>query len=67
MDLEVIWSDFAEKQLDDIFEYYEQNAGNRVAKEMVQGLINEPKILEKDPFIGQKEELLKERKIAKYS
>jgi plasmid stabilization system protein ParE len=63
MDLEVIWSDFAEKQLDDIFEYYEQNTGNRVAKEIVHGLINEPKILEKDPFIGQKEELLNERKI----
>jgi plasmid stabilization system protein ParE len=24
MDLEVIWSDFAEKQLDDIFEYHEK-------------------------------------------
>lgn len=30
---------------------------------MIQSLINEPEILEKDPFIGQKEELLKERKI----
>jgi len=37
MNLEIIWSDFAEKQLDDIFEYYEKNASNRVAKEMVQG------------------------------
>jgi|SRR5680860_1823482 len=63
MDLEVIWSDFAEKKLDDIFEYYEENAGNRIANEMIQSLINEPKRLEKDPFIGQKEELLKERKI----
>ncbi|TVZ28258.1 plasmid stabilization system protein ParE [Gillisia sp. Hel_I_86] len=63
MNLEIIWSDFAEKQLDDIFEYYEKNASNRVAKEMVQSLINEPNRIEKDPFIGQKEELLKERKI----
>jgi plasmid stabilization system protein ParE len=63
MNLEIIWSDFAEKQLEDIFEYYEKNASNRVAKEMVLSLINEPNRLEKDPFIGQKEELLKERKI----
>src|SRR5680860_1490727 len=63
MDLEVIWSDFAEKKLDDIFEYYKKNAGNRIANEMIQSLINESKRLEKDPFIGQKEELLKERKI----
>ncbi|WP_026837422.1 type II toxin-antitoxin system RelE/ParE family toxin [Gillisia sp. JM1] len=62
MNLEIIWSDFAEKQLDNIFKYYKKNASNRVAKEMVQSLINEPNRLEKDPFIGQKEELLKERK-----
>ncbi len=62
MDLEVIWSHFAEKQLDEIFEYYEKNASERVAIEMVQGLLNEPERLKKDPYIGQKEELLKERK-----
>ncbi len=40
MDLEVIWSDFAENQLDEIFEYYEENAGNKIAIEMVRSLIN---------------------------
>jgi plasmid stabilization system protein ParE len=63
MDLEVIWSKFAEKQLDEIFEYYRENASERVALEMVQGLLNEPERLKKEPFIGQKERLLKERKI----
>lgn len=62
MDLEVIWSKFAEKQLDEIFEYYEENASERVAIEMIEGLLNEPERLKKDPYIGQKEELLKERK-----
>ena len=62
MDLEVIWSKFAEKQLDEIFEYYEEKASERVAIEMVHGLLNEPERLKKDPYIGQKEELLKERK-----
>ncbi|CAM4214141.1 hypothetical protein GIHI108528_10310 [Gillisia hiemivivida] len=32
MNLEIIWSDFAEKQLDNIFKYYKKNASNRVAK-----------------------------------
>ncbi|MDT0642728.1 type II toxin-antitoxin system RelE/ParE family toxin [Zunongwangia sp. F363] len=63
MNFEVIWSKFAEKQLDEIFEYYEKNASERVAIEMVEGLLNEPDRLIKDPFIGQKEVLLKERKI----
>lgn len=53
MNLEVIWSKFAEKQLDEIFKYYKENASERVALEMVQGLLNEPERLEKDPFIGQ--------------
>jgi len=61
--LEIIWSEFAEKQLDDIFEYHEENATTRVAKKMVRNLINEPERLRKDPSIGQKEELLSERKI----
>jgi len=62
--LEIIWSEFAEQQLDDIFEYYEVNATTRVAKKMIRELINEPKRLIKDPFIGQKEVLLSERKIS---
>ncbi len=64
MNLEVVWSKFAEKQLDEIFEYYEENASERVAIEMIQGLLNEPDRLKTDPFIGQKEGLLKERKIS---
>jgi len=47
MNLEVIWSEFAEKRLDEIFEYYEKNASERVAIEMVQGLLNEPERLKK--------------------
>ena len=63
-DLEVIWSEFAESQLDEIFDYYLKNAGERIAIEIIQALLNEPSRLEKDPFIGQKEELLRERKIS---
>lgn len=62
MDLEIIWSDFAENQLDEVFEYYNENASKRVAKKLLRNLINEPKKLIKNPFIGQIEHLLLERK-----
>lgn len=59
----IIWSDFAETQLDKIFDYYEKKASLRVATKLVKGIINVPKKLIKAPYIGQEEELLKDRKI----
>jgi len=32
MALKIIWSEFAETQLDEIFEYYKKEANTRVAK-----------------------------------
>ena len=61
--MKIIWSEFAETQLDDIYKYYEKKVSSRVATKLVKGIINEPKKLIKAPFIGQEEELLKERKI----
>ena len=61
MTLKIIWSDFAEIQLDEIYEYYEKKAGERVAKKLLNGIINEPDRLLKSSLIGQQEELLKER------
>ncbi len=63
MKYEIIWSAFAESQLDQIYEYYDKEVSSKVAKNLVKGIINEPKKLLKAIFIGQKEELLKERKI----
>ncbi|MCG2420462.1 type II toxin-antitoxin system RelE/ParE family toxin [Aequorivita sp. F47161] len=63
MILKIIWSEFAETQLDEIYEYYKKEAGLRVAKNLVSGIINETKKLIKSPLIGQKEELLKRREI----
>ncbi len=62
MEFEVIWSEFAERQLDDIFEYYSENATARVAKKLVIGLINEPLKLIHNPYSGQIEPLLQKRK-----
>jgi len=63
MILKIIWSEFAETQLDEIYKYYEKEAGSKIAKKLMKGIINEPKKLIKTPFIGQEEELLKQRKI----
>ena len=59
----IIWSDFAETQLDEIFDYHKKEAGERVAKNLVRGIISAPKRLIETPYIGQEEELLKGRKI----
>lgn len=61
MKLEIIWSEFAEKQLDGIFQYYNENATSGIAKKLIRNLLNEPKKLIKSPFIGQIENLLQER------
>ena len=63
MVLKIIWSAFAETQLDEIYEYYEKEVNSKDATKLVMGIINEPKKLIKAPFIGQKEELLMERQI----
>ena len=62
MTFKIIWSQFAETQLDEIYEYYEKNASSRIAKKLMNGIINEPKKLINTPQIGQDEELLKQRK-----
>lgn len=62
MILNIIWSAFAETQLDEIYEYYKNKVSSRVATKLVKGIINAPRKLIKTPFIGQEEELLKERK-----
>jgi plasmid stabilization system protein ParE len=40
MELTVFWTRFAENKLNDIFEYYESNAGIRIAGKLVNGIID---------------------------
>jgi len=63
MPLKIIWSDFAETQLDDIYEYYKKKASPIIAKRLLKGIINETKKLIKTPQIGQEEEILQQREI----
>ncbi len=63
MKLKVIWSLFAEIELDKIYEYYKKNASIKVANKLVREIILESENLKNSPFIGQKEIRLRERKI----
>ena len=59
----IIWSAFAETQLEDIYDYCETKVSSRVVTKLVKEIINAPKKLIKAPFIGQDEALLKKIKI----
>ena len=42
MTYKVIWSNFAENELDKIFEYYLEKAGLKVAMTIIQDILAEP-------------------------
>ncbi|WP_207382707.1 type II toxin-antitoxin system RelE/ParE family toxin [Flavobacterium subsaxonicum] len=56
--MKIIWSVFAKRQLQDIFDYYNENASLRVAEKLVEGIVDESFKLERQPEIGQEEALL---------
>ena len=62
MGLKIYWTNYSEKELQKIFEYYRKKASFRVAKKLIDGIYNETLKLRKQPEIGQIEELLKGRK-----
>ena len=61
MELTVYWTRLAENKLTDIYNYYEIKVSIKVAEKLVQGIIDRTINLEKNPFVGQKEELLTNR------
>ncbi len=61
MSLKIIWSDFAENQLDRIFQYYVENVNQKVAQNLLQNIIAEPNKLLSNPEIMQIEDLLLDR------
>ncbi|MCH8318063.1 MAG: type II toxin-antitoxin system RelE/ParE family toxin [Bacteroidetes bacterium] len=61
MDLTVYWTQYAENKLDDIFGYYKTKANILVARKLVNGIVDKTIGLNKNPYIGQKEELLVDR------
>lgn len=59
---EVFWTNFAKNELKNIFKYYELNASRKVAFDLVEGILDKGNSLKFQPNIGQKEELLLDRK-----
>ncbi|SEN88232.1 Plasmid stabilization system protein ParE [Flavobacterium sp. CF108] len=58
MELKIYWTDFAKKELKDIFDYYKKEANLSVARKLVIGITKETIKLQGQSEIGQKEELL---------
>lgn len=62
MELTLYWSQHAEEKLEDIFNYYKQKAGVKTARKLVSSIIDCTIDLNKNPEIGQIEELLEGKK-----
>jgi toxin ParE1/3/4 len=58
MEIRIEWSELSERQLKDIFDYYSIKASTRVARKIINRIIDRVGILESNPFSGPKEELL---------
>ena len=62
MEVKVFWTDFAKKQLRQIFEYHHEKVSLKIARKIVTGIVSEAKLLASNSEIGQIEELLTHRK-----
>lgn len=58
MAITIFWTETAEQQLKEIFQYYSRQASRNIARNVVSKIINRVSILERNPLAGQKEELL---------
>jgi plasmid stabilization system protein ParE len=58
MGLRIEWSELAERQLKDIFDFYAIEVSPHIAKKIIKRIIERVSILENNPLIGTKEELL---------
>lgn len=58
MEIRIEWSELSEKQLQDIFNYFSIESSPRIARKLINKIIDKVSILENNPFAGQKEELL---------
>jgi plasmid stabilization system protein ParE len=58
MEIRIEWSELSERQLKDIFDYYSFEASSRIARKIINKIIDRVSILENNPLAGPKEELL---------
>ncbi|WP_395050910.1 type II toxin-antitoxin system RelE/ParE family toxin [Flavobacterium sp.] len=62
MELKLNWTEYSKNELRKIFLYYKSKSNLKIAKNKVEEISKQVLILEKYPFLGQKEELLSGRK-----
>ncbi|WP_162344327.1 type II toxin-antitoxin system RelE/ParE family toxin [Cyclobacterium salsum] len=55
----VIWSEFAEKQVQAIYEYYYFKASPDIATNLVRSIVHTADPLTQNPYMGQREEALR--------
>jgi len=63
VELKIYWTDFAKSELKDIFRFYYENVGLKVANNIVKGIIGHTLSLSLQPEMGAVEPLLENRKI----
>ena len=62
MAIKVYWTQFAKTELKSIFDYYKINASLKIASSLVTGIIDKGDTLSSLGEVGQKEEVLSDRK-----
>lgn len=62
MELKIYWTDFSKSELHKIFDYYKEKVSLKIATQLVIEINQEVKKLQSQPSIGQREELLIDRK-----
>ena len=60
--MRLFWTDTALGQLEDIFDYHKLTVSLSTARKISASIVDKTVLLETQPRLGQKEELLKERK-----
>jgi len=60
--MKLFWTDQALGQLEDIFDYYKVTAQISTARKIATTIVDKTVLLETTPRLGQKEELLQDRK-----
>ncbi len=56
--VKIVWSINATKQLKKIFLYYKDKVSETIAKKIINGIVRKVSILNNNPLIGSKEEML---------
>lgn len=60
--MKIFWTQFAKRELRNIFDYYKIKASPKIAQKLVTEIVEKTNALDFQTKIGQKEELLYERK-----